>query len=134
MNPMMSGAAALGRVLLSAIFLFSAYGKITNPAGTKSYIAAAGLPMPDVAYWIAVVVEALGGVLLLVGFQARAAAAVLAVFTLAAALGFHTNFGDRNQWIHFMKNIAICGGLLQVVAFGAGAFGLDGRGRGTRRI
>jgi putative oxidoreductase len=73
------------------------------------------------------VVELGGGILLVLGYQARLAALVLAVFTLASALGFHTNFADQNQMIHFMKNLAMTGGFLQIVAFGAGAFSLDGR-------
>ena len=50
----------------------------------------------------------------------------MAVFTLATALSFHNHFADQNQMIHFMKNIAIIGGLLQVVAFGGGKFSVDG--------
>jgi putative oxidoreductase len=56
-----------------------------------------------------------------------AVASVLAVFTVLAAVIFHSAFGDQNQMIHFLKNIAIAGGLLQVVAFGAGGFSLDNR-------
>jgi putative oxidoreductase len=62
-----------------------------------------------------------GGLLLLIGFRSRAAAAVLAIFTIAAAIFFHSNFADQNQAIHFLKNFAIAGGLLQVAAVGAGA-------------
>ena len=65
--------------------------------------------------------------LLLVGFQTRWSALVLAAFTIAAALAFHHAFGDQNQMIHFLKNIAIAGGLLQVTAFGAGSFSIDAR-------
>jgi len=79
------------------------------------------------AYGVALVVELVGSVLLIVGFQVRIVAAVLAVFTLVTALFFHNNFGDQNQMIHFLKNVAILGGLLQVVAFGAGKLSLDNR-------
>jgi putative oxidoreductase len=65
--------------------------------------------------------------LLIAGYRTHLVALVLAVFTVAAAIGFHAHFADQNQMIHFMKNIAITGGLLQVVAFGAGAFSLDSR-------
>lgn len=68
-----------------------------------------------------------GGLLLIVGYQARIAAAALAVFTVLAAVFFHNSFADQNQMIHFMKNLAITGGLLQVIAFGAGALSLDNR-------
>lgn len=69
----------------------------------------------------------IGGLTLLVGFQTRIAAGALAFFTLAAAVLFHNNVADQNQMIHFLKNIAITGGLLQVIAFGAGAFSFDNR-------
>ena len=125
-------APVIGRLLIAAIFLMSGFGKIADPTGTQGYIAAAGLPLPLVAYLIAVAVEAGGGLLLLLGFQTRIAALALAVFTIAAAFGFHHDLADQNQMIHFLKNLAIAGGLLQVVAFGAGAFSLDAyRGRGN---
>lgn len=119
--------AAAGRLLLAVLFLLSGLGKIAAPEMTQGYIASAGLPMPVVAYAVAVLVEVAGGVLLLIGYQARPVALVLAAFTLVAAVGFHANFGDQNQLIHFLKNIAIVGGLLQVAAFGAGALSVDAR-------
>jgi putative oxidoreductase len=118
---------AIGRLFLATLFLLSGVSKLTSAAATTAYIASAGLPLPGVAYVLTVIVEIGGGLLLLVGFQARLAAAVLAVFTLAAALFFHNNFGDQNQMIHFMKNVAITGGLLQVAAWGAGRWSLDAR-------
>jgi putative oxidoreductase len=127
-SPLLSGAIPLiGRALISAIFLISVTGKLTAPAATIGYITSAGLPFPPVAYAIAVFIELVGGLSLLVGFQTRIAAAALAVFCVAAALGFHNNFADQNQFFHFFKNIAMTGGLLQVVAFGAGRFSLDTR-------
>ena len=116
-----------GRVLLAVLFVMSGIGKLTDPAGTIGYIHSAGLPLPNVAYGIALTVELLGGILLIVGYRTRLVALILAIFTVAAAIGFHAHFADQNQMIHFMKNIAITGGLLQVVAFGAGAFSLDSR-------
>jgi putative oxidoreductase len=115
----------VGRLLLSAIFLVSALGKIQAPAGTIGYIAAAGLPFPQIGYALAVLIELVGGLALLVGYRTRIAAGALAIFSLAAAIGFHSNLADMNQFIHFFKNVAIAGGLLQIVAFGAGAFSLD---------
>ncbi|MDP4022504.1 DoxX family protein [Methylobacterium sp. NEAU 140] len=121
---------ALGRALMAAIFLVSGVGKLAAPAATIAYIQKAGLPMPEVAFAVAAAVEVVGGVLLLVGYRTRTVALVLALFTVAAALSFHTAFGDRNQWIHFLKNLAMAGGLLQVAAFGADAFSVDAqRGR-----
>jgi putative oxidoreductase len=63
--------------------------------------------------------------LLIIGFRTRLVAAGLAGFTIASALGFHMDFADQNQFIHFMKNLALAGGLLQVVAFGGGRYGVD---------
>jgi putative oxidoreductase len=117
----------LGRVLLAVLFVMSGISKLTDPAGTIGYIQSAGLPLPNIAYGIALTVELLGGILLIVGYRTRLVALILAAFTVAAAIGFHAHFADQNQMIHFMKNIAITGGLLQIVAFGAGAFSLDSR-------
>ena len=122
-----SAVPLIGRILLAVIFILSGVSKLANPAGTQGYIASVGLPLPLLAYIVAVVVEIGGGVLLLAGYRTRLAAAAMAVFTVAAAVFFHHAFGDQNQFIHFMKNIAIAGGLLQVFAFGAGAFSVDNR-------
>lgn len=120
---------ALGRLLIALIFVLSGLSKIAAPANTIAYIQSAGAPFAPVAFAVAVIVELIGGLALLVGFQTRLIAAALAIFTLAAAVLFHNNMADQNQMIHFMKNLAITGGLLQVVAFGAGAFSLDNRRR-----
>lgn len=122
--------AAVGRLLIALIFIASGLGKIAAPGATQGYIAAVGLPLPMLSYLIAVLVELAGGILILIGYQVRLTGLVLAAFTLATAVIFHTNFADQNQMIHFLKNVAIAGGLLQVAAFGAGSFSLDGwRGR-----
>jgi putative oxidoreductase len=107
-------------------------GKIAAPAAIEGYIASAGLPAALLSYLIAVIIEVGGGVLLIVGFQIvgfqrRIAALILAVFTLVAALSFHNKFADQNGMIHFLKDIAILGGLLQVAAFGPGSVSFDSR-------
>ena len=66
-----------------------------------------------------------GGLLLVAGFRARVVAGVLVVFSLATALSFHRNFADQNQMIHFLKNLMMAGGLLQIAAFGAGAISIE---------
>ena len=125
----------IGRILIASIFILSGLSKLAAPAATQGYIASAGLPAPLLAYIVAIVVEAGGGLLLLVGYRTRLVAAVLAVFTLVAAVAFHHALGDQNQFIHFFKNLAMAGGLLQVVAFGAGRFSLDNRvGSRTMRM
>jgi putative oxidoreductase len=120
---------AFGRFLIAVIFLLSGVGKIFAPEATQGYIAAAGLPLPAVGYAIALLAEVGGGLLLLLGYQTRYAALGLAIFTVAAAIGFHHNFADQNQMIHFLKNLAITGGLLQIYAFGPGGFSLDARAK-----
>lgn len=119
--------AIAGRVLLAAIFILSGIAKIADPAGNIAYIESVGLPFPTLALAGAIAVELLGGLMLVAGYRTRMVAAALAVFSLATALFFHANFGDQNQFIHFFKNIAMAGGLLQVVAFGAGRWSLDRR-------
>src|SRR5258706_9567802 len=113
-----------GRFLLAILFILSGVSKLGAPEATQAYIAKVGLPLPVLAYVGAVVVELGGGLLLLVGYRTRTAALALALFTLVAALFFHNQFGDRNQFIHFMKNLAICGGLLQVCVFGSGSLSI----------
>lgn len=123
---------AIGRALLAAIFLISAAGKMAAPAATMGYIAAMGLPFPALGLAGAVGVELIGGLLLVIGYQARLTALALAAFSIVTGLVFHSAVGDQNQMIHLLKNFAMAGGLLQVAAFGAGAFSLDAR-RITRR-
>lgn len=122
-----ASASLVGRVLLSAIFVLSGLSKISAPAGMIGYIESVGLPFPTLALAIAILVEVVGGAALILGYRARLVAAGLAAFSVATALAFHFQLGDQNQFIHFFKNIAMAGGLLQVVAFGAGRFSLDAR-------
>ena len=114
----------VGRVLLAIIFIVAGFGKLMAPAGTIGYIASTGLPLPEVGYGLALVVELGGGLLLLDGLGTRYVALVLAVFCLFTAFVFH-GFGDMNNQINAMKNIAMAGGFLFVFAHGAGAWSLD---------
>ncbi|WP_439448239.1 DoxX family protein [Stenotrophomonas sp. ATs4] len=126
-SPITSSAALLGRLLLSAIFLVSGIGKLADASGTIGYIASSGLPLPQLAYVAALAVELGGALLLVLGYQTRSVALLMALFALATAIGFHANVSDQNQLFHFLKNLAMAGGLLQVCAFGAGAFSLDAK-------
>jgi putative oxidoreductase len=126
---MAAWAATGGRVLLAAIFVASGLSKLGDPAGTAAYISSVGLPLPQLAAWGAIAVELLVGIALIIGFQTRVAALVLALFSVVTALLFHNDFADQMQMIMFMKNIAIAGGLLQVAAFGGGPISIDGRAR-----
>jgi len=117
--------ALVGRVLIALPFLLSGIGKIATPALTQGYIASVGLPLPLLGYAIAIANEVGGSLLLLLGIKTRLTAVAMAIFAIATALAFHTNFADQNQMIHFMKNLMIAGGLLQVAAFGAGKLSVD---------
>jgi putative oxidoreductase len=119
--------ALVGRILLATLFIVGGVGKLAAPGPTQGYIAAAGLPLPVLAYAVALIVELGGGILLLVGYRTKVVAAVLAAFCVVTALVFHHSFGDQNQMIHFMKNLAITGGLLQLAAFGPSRIALDSR-------
>ncbi len=123
-NPMIP---LVGRVLIAAVFLFSGLGKIAAPSMIMGAIGSVGLPAPVVGLVLAVIVEVGGGICLVLGYQTRIVAAALALFSVATAVFFHRDFIDQNQAFNFLKNLAMAGGLLQVVAFGAGALSLDRR-------
>lgn len=125
MNRQLSLAPAVARAMLASLFVVSGFGKLAAPAATKAYITSAGLPLPDLAYLVAVVVEVGLGLALLLGYRTRVVAALMAAFTLATAFAFHSDFADSVQMTNFLKNVAISGGLLLVAAYGAGAFALD---------
>jgi putative oxidoreductase len=127
MSKQVDTIALVGRILLAMLFLMSGLSKLAAPSAIIGYIQAVGLPAPTLAFLAAVVIEVIGSLLLIGGFRTRSAAVVLAFFTLLTAAFFHNNFADQNQMIHFMKNVSIIGGLLQVAAFGAGRFSLDHR-------
>ena len=115
----------LGRILIGAPFVMSGLGKLAAYGATVGYIAAMGLPVPPLAFVVAVLTELGGGLLLLSGYRARVVSLAMAVFCVVTAIFFHHNFADQNQMIHFLKNVMMAGGLLQIVAFGAGALSID---------
>ena len=120
----------VGRLMIGLPFAMSGLSKLGAYSATAGLISAAGLPLPPLAFAIAVAVELGGGLLLIAGYQTRYVAIALAVFSLATAVSFHSNFADQNQMIHFLKNVMMAGGLLQIAAFGAGAFSIDNRRQG----
>lgn len=126
--------ALAARILLALMFVLAGFSKLTGFEGTVGYIASKGLPLPQVGAVIALLVEIVGGIALIVGWNARWAAAVLAVFTAAATVIFHNFWAvpaeqAMVQNLMFMKNISVIGGLLAIVAFGAGALSLDAKRR-----
>ena len=118
----------IGRILLGAIFLISGIGKIADPQGTQQYMQAMGMTWATTLFYVgAIVIEVGGGLSLLLGYWTRAGALALMLFMIPTTLIFHTNFGDQNQMIHFLKNLAMFGGLFYVAAYGAGPLSLDAR-------
>jgi putative oxidoreductase len=117
----------VGRVLIGLIFVMSGINKIADPQGTQQYMAAMGMTTATIfLYSGAVFLEVAGGLSLLLGVWAKWGAAALIVFMIPTTLVFHTNFGDQNQAIHFLKNLAMIGGLLYVAAHGSGRLSVDG--------
>ena len=117
----------IGRLMIGLPFVMSGISKLGAYGATTGMISAVGLPFPPLAFAVAVAVELGGGVLLLAGYRVRFVATAMAVFALATAVSFHSNFADQNQMIHFLKNVMMAGGVLQITAFGAGAISLDNR-------
>ncbi|AZO38976.1 MAG: DoxX family membrane protein [Mesorhizobium sp.] len=117
----------LGRILLSVIFLLSGFGKLTAISGTAGYFGALGLPVPTVTAVLVGLIELLGGLAVLIGFQTRIVAWVLAIFTIATGLVAHTGWADQMQMIQFLKNLAITGGFLLLASSGAGAYSIDAK-------
>jgi putative oxidoreductase len=127
---LMQAAALAGRLLLAAIFLHEAWSKLTGYAGALAYMQAFGVPGQLLP--LAIAVELGCGALIACGYYTRAAAFLIALFCVAAAVLFHAKLGDRNQLLHFEKDLAIAGGLLVLVAHGAGAWALDAMHGGSR--
>ena len=122
--------AALGRVGIAALFLWAGYGKFVYMDGNIGYMKAYGMPAPELLIWPALLVELVGGALILLGWKTRWAALALIAFTIPAMFMFHAYWAvpaDQimNQQVHFMKNAAILGGLLYICAFGSGRIALD---------
>jgi putative oxidoreductase len=122
----------VARVLLALIFVTAGFSKLIGLQGTAGYIGSVGLPAPMLLAVAAGVVELVAGVLVIVGWQARWAALVLAGFTAVASVLFHNYWAmpaeqQMMQQLMFMKNVSIVGGLLVLFAFGAGSLSLDAR-------
>ena len=117
----LEAAAFAGRLLLAAIFLHEAWSKLTAYSAAVAYMQVFGIPGELLP--VAIALELGCGILIVGGYHTRAAALMLASFCLATAVVFHRKLGDRNQLLHFEKDVAIAGGLL--VLYGAGAWALD---------
>jgi putative oxidoreductase len=120
----------VGRILLALIFIISGFGKIMGFDATLGYIRSAGLPFAQLSAIAAIVVELGGGILLVVGWKARWAAAALFLFVLVAAFYFHAFWASppdqvMMQQIQFLKNLGIMGGMLYIMAYGSGPYSVD---------
>jgi putative oxidoreductase len=123
-------APLAARILLAQLFIISGIGKIGRFAGTAAYMAGMGMPGATPLLVLTIALEVGGGVLLLVGWQTRWVAAAFCGFTFVASLIFHPFWntepaGVMSQLNNFMKNLAIMGGMLYVMAYGAGPFSVD---------
>jgi putative oxidoreductase len=120
----------VGRILLSFIFIVSGINKIFNFAGTTGYIESAGLPAPQLLLIGTIIIEAIGGLMILLGFRARWAALVIFLWLIPTTFLFHAFWSVPAEQMqaemnNFMKNVAIMGGMLYIWAFGSGAYSFD---------
>jgi putative oxidoreductase len=122
---MSSFQSGIGRILIAAIFLMAGLSKIGNFSGTSHFMASKGIPFTDIALVLTILIEVFGGLSIILGYKTKWGAWALFVFMIPATLVFHTNFSDQDQMIHFLKNLAIMGGLLYIIAYGPGSFSLD---------
>jgi len=125
MNSLQTLSAPVGRLLLALIFFMSGINKIFSYTSTQGYMEAFNIP-GGLLPWV-IIVEVLAGLAIIIGWKTSLAAFILAAFSFLSAMIFHTNFTDQIQFIMFMKNIGLTGGLLLLVANGAGAYALDNR-------
>lgn len=110
----------IGRALLAYIFIVAGWGKLMGYAGTMAYIESKGLP--GALVWLVILLELGGGLAILVGFQARTVALFMILFNILTACIFHSAPAEA---IQFMKNLAIAGGFVYLLTFGAGRWSID---------
>tara|TARA_A100001035_G_scaffold154999_1_gene122362 strand:+ start:516 stop:902 length:387 start_codon:yes stop_codon:yes gene_type:complete len=113
----------IGRIFISALFLISAYNKVFNLEGSMAWME--GFGIPGFLIFPAIAVEIILPVLVIVGYRARLAAGILAVFCLLTAFLFHLDFSDQSQLVSFLKNIGLAGGFLFIVANGTKDWAID---------
>lgn len=117
----------LARILMAIIFILAGFGKLTDISGTAAYFGSYGIPATTLVAVVVAIIELVGGLAILVGFQTRIAAWVMAVFCVATALVAHTAWSDMMQMIHFQKNLAMAGGFLVLALHGPGPLSVDAR-------
>ena len=132
MNAYQSALNLIGRLLIAALFLPAGLAKLASFEGTLGYFASLGIPAPVFALVVTIAIEILGSIALLVGFQTRLVAIIMAIFTLLAAVSGHAYWAAPADAVFiakllFFKNIAVMGGLLALASAGAGSFSVDAR-------
>ncbi len=120
-------ALLIGRVLIGALFVISAYNKVRGYGGSVGYFTKLGLPLPSLLVPLTIVFEAAAGVFMIIGYRTRITALAIAAFCVLSALVAHLNLADGNQLNHFLKNMAIAGGCLAILVAGAGRQSVDKR-------
>ena len=113
----------LGRLLISALFLISAYNKIFSIDGTTSWME--GYGVPGFLLYPTIAVEIILPLFVIIGYKARVSAGLLAIFCIATAFLFHFDFVDQMQTISFLKNLGLAGGFLFIVANGTKDWSID---------
>ncbi len=134
MNPSNQSLVALfGRIFVAAIFVLSGMNKMGDFAGTTAMMMAVGLPMAELLLVMTILIEVIGGMMLVLGWQTRVAALLLLLFMIPVTLVFHNPWAIaesavvQQQMIHLLKNLAIMGGLMNLLAFGPGAYSMEAR-------
>ena len=114
----------IGRILLSVIFIIAGAKKIFGFAGTAGYMASKGLPMTEVLLVLTIIIEFGGGLMILLGWQARWAATAIFLFLIPVTLIFHPAWADAAEFNAFFKNLAIMGGMIYIMVHGSGPLSL----------
>ena len=123
----MSAAQLLGRLLMALIFIRAGFYKSMSMDAVVGNLAHNGLPMPGVTYYFVVALELLGGLAVLVGFQTRVIAVVMAVYCVLTGVLVHFVPGNEGQMVHYFKNLCMAGGFLQLYVLGGGLWSLDAK-------
>ena len=113
----------IARISISILFLLNGIFKINNYEGTVGWMESFGLP--GILIFPAIILEIVGPILIIIGYQTRIAASALSLFCIATAIIFHNDFSDQMQLTAFLKNIALAGGFLFLVINGAKGYCLD---------
>ena len=132
MNSSSAPLVVVARILMASIFISAGFSKILGFDGVTAYIASKGLPFPMVVAGLTVALEILGGLAVIIGYQARIAGLLLGLFSIVAAFIFHNFWAFPPEQVYlqnimFMKNLSMAGGLFLLTVFGAGAYSVDAR-------